>query len=270
MATYNGATYIPEQIESIVNQSYTDWELYIQDDGSTDNTLNVINGFTQQHANIHFLGQTKGLGAKENFFSMLQQVDSPYYMFCDQDDVWLPNKVETEFQQMVLAENDATDKPILVFSDLYVVDSQLNILYDSFFSFEGIYPEFLTTFNDASASNLVTGCTMLFNRAAKNAIQYPTRSATMHDVWITLCVMKANGLLKCISSPLVYYRQHGSNTLGANSIKRLTLVYRLKHIRQNYLLNLQHHNMLKALGYGSWLKFIYYRLRYKIRVRSML
>lgn len=270
MATYNGATYIPEQIESIVNQSYTDWELYIQDDGSTDNTLNVINGFTQQHANIHFLGQTKGLGAKENFFSMLQQVDSPYYMFCDQDDVWLPNKVETEFQQMLLAEKDATMRPVLVFSDLYVVDGQLNILYDSFFAFEGIYPEFLTTFNDASASNLVTGCTMLFNQAAKNAIQYPTTSATMHDVWITLCVMKANGTLKCISTPLVYYRQHGSNTLGANSIKRLTLVYRLKHIRQNYLLNLQHHNMLKALGYGSWLKFIYYRLRYKIRVRSML
>ena len=90
----------------------------------------------------------------------------------------------------------------------------------------------------------------------------------MHDVWITLCVLKAKGKLICISSPLVYYRQHVSNTLGATSISRLTLAYRFKNIKQNFRLNLRHYNMLKALGYGSWMKYIFYRLRYKIRVAS--
>jgi glycosyltransferase involved in cell wall biosynthesis len=267
LATYNGDEYLKEQINSIISQTYKDWTLYIQDDGSTDNTLAIIDGYTQQHSNIQFLGQTKGLGAKGNFFSMLQQVNSKYYMFCDQDDVWVEDKILVEMERMEVEEHRHPNKPVLVFTDLLVVDANLQTIAESFFTYAGIYPQFLTTFGELGASNLVTGCTMLINHVVKDvASRHSASTATMHDAWLALCTAKAHGILSCITTPLVLYRQHSSNALGASDIGRLTLRYRLGNIKKNYLLNKQHHDMLQSLCYGSWLRLIYHRLRYKLRV----
>jgi hypothetical protein len=88
----------------------------------------------------------------------------------------------------------------------------------------------------------------------------------MHDSWITLCTARANGILSYIAEPLIYYRQHEHNTLGAVNIKELTLGYRIQHLIHVLTLNKNTYRMLKALGYGSLMKYIFYKARYKYRI----
>ena len=93
MATYNGEQYVAEQIDSLLAQTDSDWTLYIHDDGSKDHTQEIINKYAETHDNIVVMDFPGGNGAKENFFKMMFSVDADYYMLCDQDDVWLPEKV---------------------------------------------------------------------------------------------------------------------------------------------------------------------------------
>lgn len=272
MATYNGEKYIREQINSILSQTYELWHLYIHDDGSTDQTCSILQEYAEKHPNqITFLNYPPQGGAMKNFMSLLERVDATYYMFSDQDDVWKKDKIEKEVEQMNSEElKYGGNKPIIVFSDLFVVDSQLNLISESFLKYSGIHPEFLTSFDELAASNLITGCTMLFNHAAQKSIQYPYTSATMHDTWITLCTAKAHGVLSYLSEPLVYYRQHGNNTLGAVNIKHLTISYRVRHLYRILKLNKDTYCMMRALGYGSIIKYIYNKLRYKYRTNKRL
>jgi glycosyltransferase involved in cell wall biosynthesis len=92
MATYNGEKYLGEQIDSLLAQTNMDWQLYIHDDGSTDNTQAILQEYAQKHSNIHILEYESQRGAMKNFLSLLQRVEADYYMFCDQDDVWLKQK----------------------------------------------------------------------------------------------------------------------------------------------------------------------------------
>ena len=123
MATYNGEKYLGEQIDSLLAQTYKDWHLYIHDDGSTDNTNAILQEYAQKHSNIHVLEYESQRGAMRNFLSLLQRVEADYYMFCDQDDVWLKEKVELSFEEMKRQEAACQGKPIIVYTDLYVTDA---------------------------------------------------------------------------------------------------------------------------------------------------
>ena len=270
MATYNGERFISEQIESILSQSNQQWHLYIHDDGSTDGTKDILKDYTMKYpAQITLLDYPPQGGALPNFMSLLEKTEAGYYMFSDQDDVWHQDKIKKEIERMHNEENAHNNKvPIIVYSDLFVVDAKLNKISDSFLTYSGIHPEFLTTFNELGASNLTTGCTMLFNHAVKEFVQHPYTPATMHDAWITLCTVKANGILAYLPEPLIYYRQHGRNTLGAVNIKKLTLSYRFQHLKNVIQLNQKTYQMMQALGYGSWLKYIYYKIKYKYNIHK--
>jgi glycosyltransferase involved in cell wall biosynthesis len=268
MATFNGGDYLEEQIDSLLNQSYKDWTLYIHDDGSSDNTEEIIEKYASKYENIIQLKYNSTHGSKDNFFSLLNSVDANYYFFCDQDDVWHKDKIMLSLSKMKELEETNTDKPIIIHTDLFVVDSKLNIINDSFMHYTGIHTEFLNTFNECGAASFITGCTMLMNKKAKECIIYPANKATMHDAWITLCTIKANGIIFCIKKPLVYYRQHGSNLLGARSEKTNTLSYRICHLKYIYELNYKTYVMLKELGYGSIFKYIKYKMIYKHRIKN--
>ena len=268
MATYNGAKYLEEQIDSILSQSSKQWHLYIHDDGSSDGTVELLNDYAGKYPEqVTVMDYPSQGGALQNFMSPLEKVEANYYMFSDQDDVWHQDKIKKEIERMYNEENVRTNKvPIIVYSDLFVVDAKLNKISDSFLTYSGIHPEFLTTFNELGASNLTTGCTMLFNHAVKEFVRHPFTAATMHDAWITLCTVKANGVLAYLSEPLIYYRQHGGNTLGAVNIKKLTLSYKFQHLKNVLKLNQKTYHMMQALGYGSWLKYIYYKIKYKYNI----
>ena len=272
MATYNGEKYLREQIDSIMSQSSRQWHLYIHDDGSKDGTVELLNDYANKYPElITVMGYPSQGGALQNFMSLLERVEADYYMFSDQDDVWHQDKIKKEIERMNNEESAHANKvPIIVYSDLIVVDAKLNKIADSFLAYSGIHPEFLTTFNELAASNLTTGCTMLFNHAVKEVVRHPFTAATMHDAWITLCTVKANGILAYISEPLIDYRQHGGNTLGAVSIKTLTLSYRFQHLKNVLKLNQKTYHMMQALGYGSWLKYIYYKIKYKYKIHKKL
>ena len=267
MATYNGEKYIRQQLESILPQLGADDEIVISDDKSSDSTTEIIKGFHDDRIKLYIHAKKESYTA--NFENSLFHATGDYIYLCDQDDIWLKDKIKIEKERMEIEEHNNSKKPIIIFSDLIVTDEKLNRLSDSFMSFEGIYPQFLTSFNEMGASNLTTGCTMLFNKIAKLSIQYPLTPATMHDSWITLCAARNNGILSYISEPLIYYRQHGHNTIGAVNINTLTISYRIKHLRRVISQNKRTYLMLKALGYGSWAKYMFYKAKYKYHIYKL-
>ena len=127
MAAYNGERYISEQIESILSQTFTDWRLLIRDDASTDNTPTIIESYAAKYPGkieiVHDEAVCKS--STKNFFEILKHAEADYVMFSDQDDVWLPYKVQITYDNMKKAERDNPGKPIVVFTGMQVVDSEL-------------------------------------------------------------------------------------------------------------------------------------------------
>ena len=215
MATYNGSKYIEQQIDSIISQTYTNWRLYIRDDGSTDNTVEIIKRYLKKYKNKIILieDEKKGLGSKMNFAELMKYVESDYCMFADQDDFWLEDKVEVSLKKMKELENKLIDKPILVHSDLKVVDENLNIINESFFKYQNINPEH-NKLNNLFVWNTVTGCTAMLNRELIRLCKNIPENCVMHDWWIAL-VASSMGMIYTIRDQTILYRQHSNNTLGA-------------------------------------------------------
>lgn len=240
MATYNGETYIEEQIASILKQTYTNWVLFIRDDHSRDGTVEAIRGFIARYSDKIILiedGTLKGGSAKQNFASILQWVtehyDFQYFMFSDQDDVWLGEKIEKTMAAMKKNEN-SPDQPLLVHTDLKVVDQDLQVLGESFFQYRALNPE-VKDLRHLLIQNNITGCTMLWNKALNDLIDIGDEAVAMHDWWITLtaCVF---GKIVCLKEATVLYRQHGSNVVGATKVNSLGFIKKrlsnLSHVRK--------------------------------------
>lgn len=266
LATYNGKQYLCEQIESLLRQTSKDWTLYIHDDGSTDGTSELLHDYALRYQNIVVLDYESQHGAKDNFLSLLQRVDAEYYMFCDQDDVWIPEKVALSINEIKLQEKAYANTPLIVYTDLHVADAQLNITHPSFWKEICLHPEFVTSFDEIAASTAATGCAMILNSLAKAVTIIPAPKATMHDAWITACVLSKGGRICPLHRQTVYYRQHGDNCVGAEDLNHLSLTYRIKNLREMQLKNWRNYQMLRSLGYGSLLKFMRYKLLYNKRI----
>lgn len=226
MATYNGENYICQQIDSILSQTCKDWELYIHDDGSTDNTIAAVESYVEKYPDkIHLIDGKSTGGAKYNFFYMFGQVEAPYYMTCDQDDVWLEKKIELTYDKMLTIE-DKADIPCLVYTELRVVDSELNTIADTMSEYQSLDCH-KRTINQFILQNSVTGCTMMINRALRDKMLHITDidNTIMHDWWAAL-VAAQFGKTAFIDEPTILYRQHGDNSLGALGINKLSYIVR--------------------------------------------
>ena len=226
LATYNGEKYIKEMLDSLERQSRQDFTCYIHGDGSSDSTVDIVKKWIKGRKNYKLLEFDSPKGAKNNFLAMLGEVDASYYMFADQDDVWVENKVETLIDRMEVAEKDRQCTPVVVYSDMYVVDDELNVISDSFIRFIGrnIYRNKLS---QLLIDNPAAGCTMIINRALRDkALQYnDADEIPMHDQWI-MCVAAATGVVEPVDEPLIYYRQHTENVMGAEAESRKDKVLR--------------------------------------------
>lgn len=218
LATYNGARFLPEQLASIQAQTHPDWRLLVRDDGSTDGSLAIIEEFTQRHsAKVRVLRDGRErLGARGNFAALLEASDAPYFMFCDQDDVWLPDKVADLLRALQAVEQRrGADTPILVHSDLIVADEQLRVLHRSFWRRARLLePSAHRPPIRLSLRNYVTGCASIGNAALSRAALPIPSEAHMHDWWVAL-VAAVLGEIAEHENPTVLYRQHQSNDLGA-------------------------------------------------------
>ena len=269
MATYNGAKYLKEQMDSLLAQTFCDWHLYIHDDGSTDRTIQILTEYHEKYLDkITLLDYPSQGGPCLNFMSMLTRIDAEYYMFCDQDDVWLPEKIEISHNEMMIREQESPEIGIVICSDLFVVDEDLTITGSSMWNYLRVCPQYIKTFRDCGASAVVTGCTMIFNQKAKEYSLPCSPLAIMHDSWICLSTLKHRGKLYGIPKQLVFYRQHHNNCLGVGiSASQLGVSYRIRNFSKVYKDNVAYYKMLSALGYGSIFKYILSKVMYKLRMR---
>lgn len=233
LATYNGERFLTEQINSIISQTYDNWNLIIRDDGSTDNTVGLIKKFIDKYPSKIILVEDadKNLGPSGNFAVLLSHSTADYIMFCDQDDVWEPDKVEVVYNRIKAVEKElAESTPILVHTDLMVVGRELEIISPSMFRFQRLNPTSVEL-PELLVQNNVTGCTVLINKALKEIASPIPKNIIMHDWWLVL-VAAAFGKIEFIDKSTIKYRQHGNNDTGAFSYSSKYFLNRLKNYQK--------------------------------------
>lgn len=234
MATHNGEKYLKEQLDSIKNQTFQKWHLIISDDGSTDRTLEIAKKFQKEVAQQVTItkNQIPTGSAKNNFFHLMENVEENYIMFADQDDVWKEDKIEKTFSCMKELEEKIEEAvPILVHTDLTVVDENMEILADSFFQYAKLKKE--VDLATLIIQNIVTGCTVMMNRRLYEGIYQikDLEKVIMHDYWAALYAM-VYGVVGVVDKSTMYYRQHKSNSVGAKASGNP--VYLWKHLRNGH------------------------------------
>ena len=217
MATYNGEKYLSEQLESILHQTHQNLSILIRDDGSTDTTLKIIDQYKNQYPDkIILLPNTddKASGPIQNFSKLLSRSTAPYVLLSDQDDVWLPEKISVLLGAIRDLEQEfSPNLPILVHSDLLVVDERLETINQSLWNYIGVNPN-RDSFANLLVQNIVTGCAAVINRSLVDLCGPIPQKAMMHDWWLAL-IASSMGKIRKIDIPTILYRQHGANTLGA-------------------------------------------------------
>ncbi|HIH1136639.1 TPA: glycosyltransferase family 2 protein [Streptococcus agalactiae] len=215
MATYNGEKFLAQQIESIQKQTFKEWNLLIRDDGSSDKTCDIIRNFTAKDSRIRFINENEhhNLGFIKSFFTLVNYEVADFYFFSDQDDVWLPEKLSVSLEA---AKHKASDVPLLVYTDLKVVNQELNILQDSMIRAQSHHAN--TTLLPELTENTVTGGTMMINHALAEKWFTPN-DILMHD-WFLALLAASLGEIIYLDLPTQLYRQHDNNVLGARTMDK--------------------------------------------------
>ena len=215
MATYNGEKYLVEQLDSIINQTYHNWNLLIRDDNSTDKTLEIIQNYHKKDKRIKILKDNKGnIGIVRNFEELLKSSESEFIMFSDQDDIWVENKLDMYLKMIEKIKN----KGFMIHSDAILFDkNKSNILKDTFISKKAINRGLENVF----FNYFVQGATILISKEIKNFILPFPKEVYLHDRYIHL-ISELFFERIFVNKALIYYRQHGDNQIGAkNTIREL-------------------------------------------------
>lgn len=203
LSTYNGEKYLEEQLESLKNQKNVELKILVRDDGSIDGTIDILNKWQDQGLLTWYSGEN--LGFAKSFFDLLQQApEVDYYAFCDQDDIWLPNKL----YEAINALEKIDDNIKLYCSNLYYYKDGWNF---------GLIRKYIPNHNIYTCliKNIATGCTIVFNKNLKKFMQYNVPQYIIaHDFWIYQ-VAQIFGTVYYDSNSYIYYRQHSDNQIGA-------------------------------------------------------
>lgn len=224
LATFNGERYLSEMLDSLESQTYGNIEIVVSDDGSSDTTTRLL-----QERNwripTHMLLTGKRLGVIGNFERAIRASSGEYVAFADQDDWWMLDKISAMASLMqALESRHGKDTPILVFTDIEVVDARLGLIASSFFKSTGKSTR-CGRLADFFIANHIPGCSMLVNRALIDKALPVPANFRMHDWWFVM-VAAAFGVIDYLDRPLLKYRQHGSNTFGVRP-HRKPLIQRL-------------------------------------------
>lgn len=206
LATYNGARYLPAQIRSLQNQTYDDWTLYVHDDGSTDATLDVVRRFAAGDARIRLVDDGRRFGSPaDNFLHLLSLSTAPYAVFCDQDDIWLENKLERLYDTISRADDG---RPLAAYCNAYVYNPTAGTI-DGYATL--CHPRKL---GDAFFMNGgVQGCSIILNAALRAICTDRPPYVVMHDHLTTLAAL-AFGRLLYIDERLMLYRRYPGAVTG--------------------------------------------------------
>ena len=215
MSTYNGQEFLAEQIRSIQAQTFTDWVLLIRDDGSRDRTREIIADFAKQDSRIHLINpdSTENLGVIKSFHALVQYQRADVYFFSDQDDVWLPDKLQVTLET---AQAYPADQPLMIYTDLKVVNQDLQVMNESMIRSQSHHAN--TELVQELTENTVTGGTSMINHALAE-LWTVTDDILMHD-WYLALLATAFGKLVYVDQPTELYRQHAENVLGARTLSK--------------------------------------------------
>ncbi|WP_310830419.1 glycosyltransferase family 2 protein [Paenibacillus pedocola] len=218
MSTFNGERYIEEQLQSILHQTYYNIVILIRDDGSSDNTVPIIQKYAEMYSDkIRFI-KGSNIGVVQSFIELLHLVDldASYFCFCDQDDVWMHDKIERAVRVLQLCDTAG-----MCFSPTMLADEHLNPIK--------VWPAPLQKpphFYNALIQNIAVGATMVINKTARDLVISKTpnpKNLQMHDWWVYLCVA-AFGKVYYDERPTIYYRQHNNNVIGGHR----TILHKLR------------------------------------------
>ncbi len=201
MSVCNGERFIKQQIESVLNQTNIDVKLLIRDDGSTDGSEKAVKGFNDGRIEFY---KGKNIGAKRSFFDLIEKCgESDFYAFCDQDDFWLPEKLERAVGFLKKSEREA-----LYFSERIIADKDLNRLGVS-------RSKPRLCFGAAMAKNYAAGCTVVFNKRLMERLKgICCDKISMHDTWIYRAAFAIGADVFYDSEAYILYRQHEGNAIG--------------------------------------------------------
>ena len=244
LSTYDGARFLPEQIDSLAGQAGVAVQLHARDDGSSDETAEILGTYSERWPTLADVGPGENLGPARSFLELLRTApDADYFAFCDQDDVWLPDKLER-----AVAAIAADFAPVLYCSNVALVDEKLNPLGPAPASGDASFAHLLF-------ENVAVGCTVVLNRAARDLIVAcdPGAAPAMHDWWCAL-VIAGFGRIHYDPQPGVLYRQHGRNVVGqrGNAVEqaaRETSRF-LRQTRSFYRIHDQARALLELYGPG--------------------
>ena len=235
LSTWNGNKYLSEQLDSIFSQTIAeDIFVFARDDGSTDGTQDILDKYASSGRLYWYQGEN--VGAARSFHKLMREAPTAvYYAFADQDDVWLSNKVE-KARRAIAAET----VPALFSSSKQIVDENLQLM-----SVPDAKPVSLTAMSMILHTNVLSGCTMLFNDAMRRIYlqaqweQLPFAIGCWHDAWLAR-LASIFGKIIYLDEPDILYRQHGDNSIGVMTsgmallIRRIsTLDFTLKKYREN-------------------------------------
>jgi glycosyltransferase involved in cell wall biosynthesis len=216
LATYNGQRFLPSLLDSLLAQNFNEFSILARDDCSDDSTPQILAEYAAK-----FPGRIKILpppqqrsGPCANFAALLASTAADFVFLCDQDDVWLPDKMAVTYAAMErLVARHGPLCPLLVHTDLVVVDAELEPLSTSSYRYVGLDPQ-RNALGELLLGNVATGCTILMNRPLYEAARPIPHVALMHDHWITQ-VAAAVGHIEFLDEATILYRQHGANAVGA-------------------------------------------------------
>lgn len=221
MSTYNGEKYLEEQIESLLGQTYPNVEILIRDDGSTDATAALLGRYEKQYDTIRVFFESN-VGVTNSFFELLAKSDADYIAFCDQDDIWLEQKVEKAVEKL-----QAVDGPALYCSNKILVDANAHVIAKN----DKRKPR--PGFGNAVIECICTGCTAVMNRElAENIKAHIPGHAILHDWWCYL-VASYVGQVVYDQEAYILYRQHGNNAVGQSGSIWGTVKAKARYLKQN-------------------------------------
>jgi rhamnosyltransferase len=254
VSTYNGEKYIGDQLDSLIGQTYKNIHIYIRDDGSKDETYPILQKYVELYPDLISCNKGSNFGVIESFNHLMKSTSSELYATCDQDDIWLPDKImkQVKIYKDRLMENE---EPFMCFSDPVLhIDGSETELRLSDVQAMNIKP-LLTDYRNLVAMNAVPGCTMLFCDYAKKLYLGSIASGfIMHDHLIAVLVAKSGKLIFSEDKQIIY-RQHENNVVGSKGFSIAYFFQRLGNLKK-----IIRHDMLilRALDSGIFEKIDYF------------
>lgn len=267
LATYNGTQRLPRLLDSILKQTNQDWVIYAHDDGSSDGTVELLDQFAADHpGKLKVLGRDVAhLGAKDNFMWLLDHVKSDYYMFCDEDDLWLPEKIQCTLDKLQQLEQQNPHKAVCVHTDLAVCDGDYKETHPSLWKLSKVIPQWQEHPDRLLIANCVTGCTMMFNNQSRVLALPMPDFVPMHDMWVAYQTMAQGGVLSHVDKQTMLYCQHGDNEVGAVNAGGSYVVSKLMSLKRVWRANVEQYRIANKLRNMSVLKFVCIKFMFEFK-----